>query len=81
MRQSLSKGPMLKGTSVLIVPLTIVLCVTGCGAFTRETTPNSDCCIHLSPIYFSNEDTPETQEQVIDYLIVYEELCGALDGD
>lgn len=78
--QKWNNGQQSSGIIALMLLLTMTLSVSGCGAFTRETTV-SDCCIHLSPIYFSLDDTEETQEQIIDYLVVYQELCGGLDGD
>jgi hypothetical protein len=70
--------PLIGMTRLLPIAM-IAMSVTGCGMFTRDTIP-SDCCIHLEPVFFSADDTEETQRQVIDYLITYEALCGGLDG-
>lgn len=38
--------------------------------------PDSACCEFFKPIYFSREDTPETQDQIVDYLITLNAVCG-----
>jgi hypothetical protein len=37
-------------------------------------------CELFQPIYFSREDTPETQDAVIDYIITLNAICGT-EGD
>jgi hypothetical protein len=79
MKKRKRTGMPLRRIRLLLLSATMLMSVTGCAAFTKET--KSDCCIHLEPIYFSSDDTAETQEQVIDYLITYESLCGVTDGE
>lgn len=54
--------------------LLLTFILTGCAA-TLPTTEAPDCCRHFKPISLSDEDTVETQDQIIDYLIMYETLC------
>lgn len=70
---------------VLILPS-----VNGCEIFTKEKDRETqegltslsieDVCDFFRPIYFSREDTVETQDQVIDYLITLNAICGGLHG-
>lgn len=60
-------------TKSFLISATLIS-VSSCGMLTPETRNN--CCLHLRPIYMSKNDTFETQEQIIDYLVVYEALCG-----
>lgn len=61
----------------LWLSLVMLIIVSGCGMLTQETSQNS-CCLHLKPIYMSSKDTYETQQQIIDYLVIYEALgCGS----
>lgn len=52
----------------------MILSVGGC---MTSTTATHDCCRYFDPIYFSGEeDSPETIEQILDYLVAYDHLCG-----
>ena len=64
----------------------MTMSVSGCVGNTKETAPPNPptidgtieiaaVCAMLKPIHYSRDDTIETQEQVIDYLITYETLC------
>lgn len=63
----------LKSNNKLTLLAATMMLLNGCAANTPGMKP--DCCMHLNPIYLSNEDSAETKAQIIDYLIVYEALC------
>lgn len=53
----------------------ILTSVTGCGINTRGIKPQADACAVLPIITFSRDDTVETQDMIVDYLIVLDTLC------
>lgn len=72
---------------LILLALTL-MSASGCGIFTPEKTrmeemteARVDVCSLFHPIYFSREDTVDTQDQVIDYLITLHSLCGDDAGD
>lgn len=65
----------------------ILTIVSGCEIFTpeknevmgpKDSLTVEQWCYMFRPIYFSREDTVETQEAVVDYLIVLNSVCGGM---
>lgn len=64
---------LLRCSVVLVMMMSLVSCVTPKTA--QENFEIPSCCANFQPIFLDDRDSVETQDQILDYLIMYETLC------